>query len=104
MDPEMNEPRGARTTRTTRTTRRLVLTKPHRTHRDRAAQAVVWRRRRASWGASAVIFFALAVGGAVGGWGTTLVALDLAAGVMSATVVVKAQVMVRRAEEVPPAM
>jgi hypothetical protein len=51
-----------------------------------------------------VIFFALAVGGAVGGWGTTLVALDLAAGVMSATVVVKAQVMVRRAEEVPSAM
>ena len=51
-----------------------------------------------------MIFFALAVAGAVGGWGTTLVALDLAAGVMSATVVVKAQVMVRRAEEVPPAM
>ena len=103
MDPEMNEPRGARTTRTTRTTRRLVLTKPHRTHRDRAEQAVVWRRRRQSWGASAVIFLALAVAGAVGGWGTTLVALDLAAGVMSATVVVKAQVVVRRAEEVPPA-
>jgi Flp pilus assembly CpaE family ATPase len=81
-----------------------VLTKPHRTHRDRAEQAVVWRRRRASWGTSAVIFFALAVVGAVGGWGTTLVALDLAAGVMSAAVVVKAQVMVRRAEEVPPAM
>jgi hypothetical protein len=104
VDPEMNEPRGARTTRTTRTTRRLVLTKPHRTHRDRAEQAVVWRRRRASWGTSAVIFFVLAVAGAVGGWGTTLVALDLAAGVMSAAVVVKAQVMVRRAEEVPPVM
>jgi len=29
---------------------------------------------------------------------------DLAAGVMSAVVVVKAQVMVRRAEETPPAM
>ena len=101
MDPEMNEPRGARTTRTTR---RLVLTKPHRTHRDRAAQAVVWRRRRQSWGTSAVVFFVLAVAAAVGGWGATLVALDLAAGVMSATVVVKAQVMVRRAEEVPPAM
>ena len=101
MDPEMNELRGARTTRTTRATRRLVLTKPHRTHRDRAAQAVVWRRRRQSWGTSAVIFFALAVAGAVGGWGTTLVA---PAGVMSAAVVVKAQVMVRRAEEVPPAM
>ena len=104
MDPEMNEPRGARTTRTTRTSRRLVLTKPHRTHRDRAAQAVVWRRRRQSWGMSAVIFIALAVAGAVGGWGTTLVALDLAAGVISAAVAVKAQVMVRRAEEVPPAM
>ena len=104
MDPEMNEPRGARTTRTTRTTRRLVLTKPHRTHRDPAAQAVVWRRRRASWGTSAVIFVASSVAGAVGGWGTTLVALDLASGVMSATVVVKAQVMVRRAEEVPAAM
>jgi len=104
VDPEMNEPRGARTTRTTRTTRRLVLTKPHRTHRDRATQAVVWRRRRKSWGTSAVIFIALTVAGAIGGWGTTLVALDLAAGVMSAAVVVKAQVMVRRAEEVPPAM
>jgi len=100
----MNEPQVARTTRTTRTTRRVVLTKPHRTHRDRAAQAVVWRRRRQSWGASAVIFFALAVAGAFGGWGTTLVALDLAAGVMSAAVVVKAQVMVQRAQEVPPAM
>ena len=51
-----------------------------------------------------MIFIVLAVAGAVGGWGTTLVALDLAAGVMSAAVVVKAQVMVRRAEEVPPAM
>ena len=104
MDPDMNEPQVARTTRTTRTTRRVVLTKPHRTHRDRAAQAVVWRRRRQSWGTSAVIFFALAVAGAFGGWGTTLVALDLAAGVMSAAVVVKAQVMVQRAQEVPPAM
>ena len=104
MDPDMNEPQVARTTRTTRTTRRVVLTKPHRTHRDRAAQAVVWRRRRQSWGTSAVIFFALAVAGAFGGWGTPLVALDLAAGVMSAAVVVKAQVMVQRAQEVPPAM
>jgi hypothetical protein len=97
VDPEMNEPSR------TRTIRRVVLTKPHRTHRDPGDQAAVWRRRRSSFGISAVVWLVLSVAGAVGGWGTTFVALALAAGVLSAAVVVKAQVLVRRAQEGPPA-
>jgi hypothetical protein len=96
VDPEMNEPSR------TRTIRRVVLTKPHRTHRDPGDQAAVWRRRRGSFGISAVVWLVLSVAGAVGGWGTTFVALALAAGVLSAAVVVKAQVLVRRAQEGPP--
>jgi hypothetical protein len=51
----------------------------------------------------AVVFLVLAVAGVVGGWGTTLVALDLAAGLMSAAIVVKAKCW-WEAEEDPPAL
>ena len=96
MDPEMNEPSRARATR------RVVLTKPHRTQRDPGDQSVVWRQRGRSFGISTGVWLLLAVVGALGDWGTTFVALALAAGLLSGAVVVKAYVLVRRAGEVPP--
>jgi Mrp family chromosome partitioning ATPase len=97
VDPKMNEPSR------TRTTRRVVLTKPHRTQRDPGDEAVVWRQRRPAFGISTGVWLLLAVVGALGGWGTTSVALALAAGLLSGAVVVKAYLLVRRAEEGPPA-
>ena len=91
MDPGMNDPNR------TRTTRRVVLTKPHRTQRAPGDQAVVWRRRRRSFGTSAGVWLVLAVAGAIMGWGVTLVALAIAAGVLSAAGLVTAQVLVSRA-------
>jgi hypothetical protein len=96
VDPELNEPSK------TRTTRKVVLTTPHRTRRAPSEQAEIWRKRRRSFGISAGVWLLLAVAGAVGGWGTTFLALALAAGLLSAAVAVKAQVLVRRAEEAPP--
>ena len=96
MDFGMNRSRGIRTTR------RIVLTKPHLTERGPDDQLVVWRHRRRTYGVSAVLWLVLAAAGIFGAWGATFVALALTTGTVSALVVIKAQVLVSRAEQLPP--
>ena len=83
--------------RRTRTTRRVVLTKPHRVRRTPADDLAVWGGRRRSFALAAVGWLVLGLGAAVSGAGGNLVALSLVAALLSAAVVVKAQVLVRRA-------
>jgi hypothetical protein len=75
----------------------VVLTKPHRVRRSAADDLVVWGGRRRTFALATVGWLLLALGAAVSEAGTTLVVLPLAAALLSAAVVVKAQVLVRRA-------
>jgi hypothetical protein len=83
--------------RRTGTTRRVVLTKPHRVRRSPADDLVVWGGRRRTFALAAVGWLLLGLGAVVGRAGTSLVVLSLAAALLSAAVVVKAQVLMRRA-------
>lgn len=96
MDPELNDSSRIRTTR------RVVLMKPHRTKRDPRDQAAVWKQRRRAFGISTVSWLAMAVAGALSGLGKDFVALAVAACLLSAAVVIKAQVLIQRAEQAPP--
>jgi hypothetical protein len=79
-----------------------VLAKPHRTGRDPGSEAVVWRGRRRWFAISTVVWLVGGVAGTVGGLGTISVALALVASLLSAVVVGKAQVLVRRTDEGQP--
>jgi hypothetical protein len=63
---------------------------------------VVWWGRRRWFGISAVVWLVRRVAGTVGGLGTILVALALVASLLSAVVVGKAKVLVRRTDEGQP--
>ena len=88
--------------RRTRTTRRVVLTSPHRVRRSPADDLAVWGGRRRSFALAAVGWLVLGLGAAVSGAGGTLVVLSLVAALLSAAVVVKAQVLLRRAGRSAP--
>lgn len=93
MDPGLNEPSKSQATR------RVVLKKPHRTQRDPGVQALVWERRRRSFGTTALAWLVMAVAGALTGLGTLFVGLAVAACLLSAAVVVKAHVLIQRATQ-----
>ena len=88
--------------RRTRTTRRVVLTSPHRVRRSPADDLAVWGGRRRAFALSAVGWLVLGLGAAVSGAGGTLVVISLVAALLSAAVVVKAQVLLRRAGRSAP--
>ena len=83
--------------RRTRTTRRVVLTRPHRVRRSPADDLAVWGARRRSFALAAVGWLVLGLGAAVSGAGAALVVISLVAALLSAAVVVKAQVLLKRA-------
>ena len=62
-----------------------------------------WRQRRLLYGIGSVVWLVLAVAGATGGVVAPLVAVALFAGLGNAVVVARAQVMVRRVRNGPPA-
>lgn len=68
--------------------------------REPVDQVVIWKGRRRTFGTAAAAWLLLAVLGAAGGLGTSFVALAVAACVLSAAVVIKAQVIILRAQ--PP--
>ena len=92
MDPRVNGPRRVRTSR------RITLTKSHRVERVPVDRVVVWKGRRRAFGSSTAMWLFLAVLGAAGGLATSFLVLAVAACVLSAAVVIKAQVIIQRSQ------
>jgi hypothetical protein len=78
------------------TTRKVVLTGPHRVRREPADSARVWSARRRTFTFMGIGWAALALVGGLTGLGATFVVLAVCAALLSAAVVVKATVIVRR--------
>lgn len=96
MAPRVNGPRRVRTSR------RIIPTKPHGLEREPVDRVVVWKGRRRAFGTSTAMWLFLAVLVAVGALVTSLVALAVAACVLSAAVVIKAQVIILRTRRRKP--
>ena len=80
----------------TRTTR--VWVRPHRVVRTASESARVWTQRRRTYTISAVLWLVLAVGGAANAASSAATVLAGLAALLSIAVVVKAQVLIRRAQ------
>ena len=95
MEPDVN----GLTRKQTKTTRRIILVRPHLTQRTPVDQAVAWRKRRRTFGLSALAWLTLGIAAGPLGLSHTFTVISLLAGVLSAAVVVKAQVLIRRSEQ-----
>lgn len=92
MDPEL------RRHVVRKTSRRVVFVRPHRTVRTPADTIRVWTQRRRSFSITAGMWLVLAIVGMPTHLGVAFTVLAFAAALLSAAVVVKANVLLRRAQ------
>ena len=91
----MDSRRGVHVTSTTST---RVWVRPHRVVRTASESARVWTQRRRTYTISAALWLGLAVGGATNDASSAATVLAGLAALPSIAVVVKAQVLIRRAQ------
>ena len=91
----MDSRRGVHVTSTTST---RVWVRPHRVVRTASESARVWTQRRRTYTISAALWLVLAVGGAANDASSAATVLAGLAALLSIAVVVKAQVLIRRAQ------
>ena len=91
----MDSRRGVHVTSTTST---RVWVRPHRVVRSASEAARVWTQRRRTYTISAALWLGLAVGGAANHASSAATVLAGLAALLTIAVVVKAQVLIRRAQ------